>query len=479
MKMTTSPIINSVSSEDKYSFNVDTYKLNLKFISHIVISIITFFILLFPLGYRLPVGLSFINAVIAALITIFFLTRYNFKEWFGKKVLFILVFSFSLRLIIGLIHFLVFIQPDYFSNPENFHYLWDYDYNYSQMLIVSNTWHLHGIFSPLPEIFYSHNKNVFIQQFMGLIFYFSGDYVLNIAVWNSLMNIYTSAIIGFITYLNTKSQKMSLISLTVIAFQPWGIISSIVWRDTTGMFLVAVAVFLIIGFKDNLIFAILFLPIAAFLASWQRSPYLFVIIFLFFYIFWNEKRLTNILLILFLLTFVFVIYNNKNNLLLQILDIGTFRGTYQGDGYLDLLSTPILYQIPIRILKAITGPFPWLQFFQKPLGYEYQPMEYLTSVFNLSIYIMVIPYVIRKLKKSKKLDYCFFMGIMLIFLGLLAWDVHSAYISIGIPFLIPEFSRIYKRNKFIKSIFISFTLFILLHLVFGISSLRGKHTFGL
>ncbi|MBA4319217.1 MAG: hypothetical protein C0412_12520 [Flavobacterium sp.] len=467
---------------DNENHNIDWSTLSIHFLVSLFFSFLIFFTLTFLLNFNSSPIQSIITTSIAGVVSVLVLSKLFLTRLFGKKAQTILVSAFILRLIIGVSHFLFAIKTDYFLNPTVFNYLWDFSSIHELMSLVSQSWHIQGLFSKLPESYYLANKNPFIIQFMGLLYYFSGEFVLNISVWNSLMNTFTATIIGLLTFLNTNSRKNTLVALVIVAFQPFDIVSSIVWRDSTGLFLIALAALLVIGFKDKLGIAIILLPLSAFIASWHRSPYLFIILFLFLYVFKVEKKISipkAIGLSFLVIPLGFVFFGGFRNVFYSVLEVGTFRGnTLSRDGtYFDLISLPVVLQLPVRLLKSILGPFPWGQFFQKVPGFEYQPVDYATSVFNLSIFIIVFSSLRKSWKIERKIDYGFLFGIMIFFLGIMAFDVHVSYVAIAVPFFIPELTKVYSKEKFLNSIYVSLAIFIILHILFYTTGMLGRGYF--
>ena len=462
----------------------DIVKPSNSFLLYLILSLFLFYFLLFMLSNKTSPEINLVFSSVTGILTVYFLSYFGLKKILGNKAIKILVVAFIVRLVVGIVHYVMFIQPDYFINPLTLNYYPDYDYNHNQLIYISNIWHQYGFLSPMPDTYFINNKNPLILQFMALVYYFAGGFALNLAVWNSLMNSYSAAIISMITYYNTNSRKYAIIALTFAAFQPFGFISSIVWRDSTGLFIVALAAFLLINYRKNLVLGLILLPIAGFLASWHRSPYYFLIAILYYFIIKQERKLSFWIMSLMSLTiipFIVMIYQSFTGLFLAVVDIGVTRGDSIGqtDNYLTLLKPKLIFEVPIRIIKAVIGAFPWAQFLKKVDGYEYQPLDYLTSVFSLAVYFMLFPHVVKKWKIKKEIDYSLFFGILIMILGMLAFNVHVAYIAIGFIFLVPEFATIYSKEKFIDSLLISFYFFVLLHFVFYAFRLSGKSVFGL
>ena len=379
----------------------------------------------------------------AAIIGLVFLSVFHVGNIFGKKVIYILCLAFIIKVIVGVWHYLYFIDSDYFIDNTSFSYRWDYEWMDEMMRFVSNYWRQNGL-SPLPASYYIGNKNPFLIAYNGILYFLSGDHPLNIAPWNVLHSLYIAILVGALALQSGATQSQSRIALTLAAFQPFGFISSIMWRDSVGQFWLILGAYLLIITRDKKYLWVFLLPVAWFFGWIYRQPYLLIILLLAGYMFvagYKSKLKGGLIAIA--IGFVLVFYNILPILMNLALD--RFEEGKQ-------LSFNLLL-FPLRIFRAFAGPFPWYQVFMGVDGAIYMPMEFLQAVFNLALVVYAIPIAWNMWKKTNKLDPGLLLCALLFIAGAQAIGVHMPYISVGMVLLLPLVCRVAPTKLFEAFIF--------------------------
>ena len=105
---------------------------------------------------------SFLFVTIASIAGIVAFYWLYGKKAFGRSCLTIVLLAFLLRLITGVVHYLLIIDPNYFANPSHYNYLWDFQWMHESMIQVSNEFHEWGFLTKMPNRYYLINKNAYI-----------------------------------------------------------------------------------------------------------------------------------------------------------------------------------------------------------------------------------------------------------------------------------------------------------------------------
>lgn len=415
--------------------------------------------------------ISLIILAIVGLVGLLVLYATCGRRLFGKPALLIIGIAFLIRLGVGCTHYLTLMEPEYFSNPGSFEYLWDYQWYHESLLKVSGIWQSDGFLAPLPEKYWVENKNAVLLAYCSMGYYFSGEFPLTMAVWNSLHSIYTAFLIGALALHLGANRRQALFALAFLAFQPFGIISSMMVRDFIGQTWLAIAVYLIIVLiKWRALWAVA-IPVASLLAMSLRQPYLIIILLgAGFVMVLKNNRQIGVRVAVFTTIAVFVA-SSQLGALLGGLSVGRFL---EGDTF----SIGRLLAIPIRLIRGVFGPFPWFQVFDDPAptGIDFMPVDFLQVVFNLALLLVVVPRIWRRFSLNQTVNLAVPFGIMLYLTGALATGVHQTYISVGMIFLLPEACRASSIVWF-KSFGYSIAFFLLANGAYWISGLKGSGLF--
>lgn len=409
---------------------------------------------------------SFIASSIAFLLATVFATIILLKE--AKWILFF-VFAYIIKVFIGLVHYLFFIDADYFNGKGTYKALTlEFEAVFNGIKTFANLKLEHGLFYfESTAIDATHPE---ILSFISIPFMFFGNFVLTISPVNAFFSLLISINILLIAkYKYNFSNKNLKYVAFITAYFPMTLISSLLWRDVVGMSLMSIGITLLYFSKRSLS-QYLLLIIACYLFYLQRTVYPVFLVFAF---------LINI-------TFNRQSKKRKLDLLYKILTIGAF-----------LLLTPLILDIadtetnssiargvsnnllilPFKMFIGLIGPFPWTNFliYESFPAYSYQLEDYLQGAFNIAFVFIMFR---NKFFRKENLNLLNIIGFFLIMSGLLNSLMHISYVAFGFMFLTPwlftvinlkEFKRIYKL-AFTALVVLNFIVVLLLGNL-GLSSL--------
>lgn len=395
----------------------------------------------------------------------------------GAKLITLLIGFYMLKSVASIAHYLIYIEPEYFSGKTDYVYFWDYMWLDQSLTYVSNIWNSHGLFSALSDEYWTENKNAGIIAFMSLNSYATGGLPLNIVPWNILSSIYSSVLIAEMVATSGANKSQTTFAMCIALLTPFTFIGSLMWRDTTGQFLIVLGAYLLFQTQSRKIYWIILVPIAAFLAYLDRQPYLAACIFsALACVAVDLVRKKQVPLAFVLMLVAAIAYLRYGQSLASVA-----FGRYGGSGESDMESMSSFSRIvglPFRILRAIMGPFPWTQYFKHVDGYEYQPFDYLQTVVSLALLVIVVPSASRLLRDRATLDINIAFASTLFLMGVVSTGIHSSYIAVGLILLIPSASYV-GQMQFRAAIGRSLVFFAIAHIVFiggGFSGLNYAQT---
>ena len=122
-------------------------------------------------------------------------------------------------------------------------------------------------------------------------------------------------------------------------------------------------------------------------------------------------------------------------------------------------------QLPVSLVYALVGPFPWTQIFLQPPGYEFHIPQYMTSIYNFALIAGTISYFLKF--KVKKIDYLILVYVFLFFFsGILVYGGHhTTYYSVAIPLLV-LFDKDSKLSLFFARFFLIFMFWVLMNIIY-------------
>lgn len=414
-------------------------------------------------GHDLPRLQSLLSVSFAALCGLVLIFVLYARRAFGNKAILILLAAFLAKEVLGVVHSLSFFDANYFANDSNFEYLPDFVWMEDKMKFASGYWRQNGL-SPLPLPFYDQNKNPFLLAYNGLLYYLSGDNYVNISPWNALHSLYVALIVGALALEAGASRVQARFALAIAAFQPFGFISNIMWRDSIGQFWMLLGLYLLFATREKKYLWVVTLPIAAFLAWSQRQPYIFVVLAVAVYlsvasIFQEKLKLRTKIAIACLLV-------SSAILLPKFFQLGFAR--YESGGQLSL--SPLL--LPFRAVRAIAGPFPWHQIFMDVAGAAFMPADFAQAVYNLTLIVLAAPVALKMWREKRRIDPCLLAAACLFAMGVQATGVHIGYVSIGIVLLLPVVCQLPSARWF-RTLAGCFYGFLFANILYGMSGLTG------
>jgi hypothetical protein len=199
------------------------------------------------------------------------------KSFYGFNIQNYLLFGFLLKLLIGFLFWQFYIFPNYFWDSSSFFHFQHEEYllTESWMRDIAEDRIKNGFFYLSPQLlFIEHFEIHFLMSNM----YLSGSFnPFDLSVQNSLFSIYTAFVILNITsYFGANSIQLRN-SLLIALFQPFSIVSSIIWRDVFGQFFVSLGGLLMIKCLNKKFITVLILILLASLSMLiQRKIYFFL-----------------------------------------------------------------------------------------------------------------------------------------------------------------------------------------------------------
>jgi hypothetical protein len=397
-------------------------------------------------------GSSILIATSGGLIAISFF-YIMLQKYFVPSILKYALIFFIIRLVIGIAHYLFFLEPDYFQNSSSdFSYLEEYMWLFDSMdMFAAGT---AGTADADTVAGYAEtNKNYEMIYLMSFLFYFGGVKALTVATFNSLVTVYAAFLVYLISLKINENSRNAIFCFLIVLIQPFEMITSILSRDTFGQMLVFYSVFLLVFFfSSNGLFKIAIIGFASWVSSLVREVYFMIplivglgtnMIYSVTYNFRNFKK-SNLIAFLFVLIALVV--------LTPIL-IDTFLGRFLNVDFANKI-----FQLPVSFIYSVVGPFPWTQVLYQVTGYEYHIPGYLTSVFNLTLFLSLLIFLVNN--KPSRLQLMILLIFSLFYLsGILVYGgKHTVYYSIAIPLL-----ALFDSNS---RVFIFFTRFTMVFIFF-------------
>lgn len=410
---------------------------------------------------------SFISSSISFLLAIAFATIIFLKD---AKWLSFFVLAYIIKVFIGLVHYLYFIDGSYFDGSGAYKALtFEYDGVFNAISTFANLKLQHGIFYfDANAVYVTHPE---ILSFISIPFMFFGNFVLSITPINAFFSLLISFNIMLIAknIYNFNTKKLKYVAF-ITAYFPITLISSLLWRDVIGISLMSVGITLLYFSKKSFT-QYLFLIVACFLFYVHRTvyPILLVIAFLINLAFNRQSKNKEIDSLYRVLTIAFAILLTP-----LILNLGvTEANARYATGILNF--NPLI--LPLKIVLGFIGPFPWTNFmlYESIPPNAYQLQDYLQGTFNISFVIVMFR---NKFFRKKNLQLLNLIGFFLILSGLMNSYMHMPYIAFGFMFIVPwlftvtsinEFKRIYLQ-VFIGLIVLNIVVVLILGNL-GLSSL--------
>jgi hypothetical protein len=387
--------------------------------------------------------------------------------------------AFLFKLILSTVHFITFIQPDYFNGITIYNFNLEFYWMHDSIQYLAERAKEFGFSNALTFDYFVVNKGAVIFYLYSPFYYIGGDLVLNLCHVNTIFTLFTAILLTYMAKnffdLNKKQLFMTLI---LSSFFPFGLITSITIRDFAGQFLIALGMIsLQYAFKNSKLFGLLF--VSGILFFFQRKIYIILpfaayLIQLFF----NAKdsdlkilsRKFNIRVLILIVSMVIGLYYYKLATQSEIIDA---ESQLSSEYTSDISKAQFYLLLPIYIFKGFLGPFPWTQFFKYQETTIYQLGDYLTSTFIFASLITL--WRNKNLTKSFKDDVNIvsICSILMSFVGIASGYMHISYVAISLIFLIPFVSKHSDLNFFMRNYIFVFYILLLLSLLWDVFGFYG------
>ena len=412
---------------------------------------------------------SFIWSSFAFLFITIFSSLLLLKE---TKWVWFFIFAYLIKIMIGLGHYLYFIDPDYFISGIYKPLTWEYDGAFNQILRSAHDKIYHN------NIFYYeyYEGGVTHQEILSLIsipFMFFGDYVMTIAPINAFSSLLISMNLILLSRFKFQYSNKSVKSIALVsAYFPMTLISSLLYRDIVGLSLMSIGLTLIL-FSKRTITQIVMLIVACYLFYLQRTIYPLILLVAF---------TINAIILQNYKSKIKDIFSKLVIIILAIILIPVIISYSATEANRNMLSSGLnvnLMTLPIKMIVGLIGPFPWSNFllYKTFPAYAYQLQDYLQGALNIAILVTII-ISWKKYVRKGQLNLLNITGILLVITGLFNAYMHMPYIAIGFMFLIPWLFTYINLTKFNKHYLYSFFALLLLNIIviaffgnLGISSL--------
>ena len=426
-------------------------------------SILVFYLVLSPSGNSTGNLLSLLIASFAGAVSIIY-TILLLAPSQKYKVLIITLGFYLIKLGVGVFVYIFFIDTTYFSsNADSLNWIWEFGWMHDSLILVSDMWNeKYPLY--VSDYFVLVNKNAYMFQLYGGLYYFGGTHLLNIAPYNALFMFLSSMLIYILTLSIWGNHKYALAALVISSLQPMHLISSSFDRHSVGLFLVLLAFLLITITSRRMLINIFLMFTAAAMAGLMRKPYFIIPITVFIYntvgIRLTQRNILKLILIIGVALLVLYFSNFFDYIYSRIIDRG--------------LDEKII-QFPKLFIRSLFGVFPWNQIFDPVPGRAFIFQYMLQAPYNITmIYFSFIFFLTHKVSRNVK---SIFLYVMLFFLsGVIADENHIDYLSMSIPLLAIVVSR-YSIASVLTIYFCCICVFIIGSALYTISGLYGAGLF--
>lgn len=424
----------------------------------IILPLVIFFFLLFLFGRSANALVSLITTFIAGLISLY-IANLALSKLFNKSFLWLLILTYILKILIGIIHWLIFIQPEYFTTGGNINFLIDFVKMHDLMAIGADSRIQNGFFSMVYNPLFLMDKDSIFLYVLSTLYYFTGNHALNICVFNTFISTLTAIIILQLYSLVDKEIKQSRFVLLIACLFPMNLITSALMRDIAGQFFIAFGVLLLslkyktkLGNFISILFSMIFM-------SLQRAIYMIIPVFSYIFI---RLRKDKILLIFSFILIITLLLNT----IIYIPFLDRFS-SYALNPQFDIRKINTILFFPLRLLRALIGPIPWTNVFSNSMESTYLSSTYLQSVFNLAVLFLLIPGYFKGKQKIGMIEIIVFLFLIT---GIATPDIHVFYFSTAFIFLIPLISKF--KTTFYKTmikVIIFYCVFNALYIGLGLA----------
>ena len=399
-----------------------------------------------------------LSSFFSGLIIFFLATNIAIKLFIGKlKWNIILSLIFIFKIIVGVYHYLYFIDSSYFIHGNYNAMTYEYAAVYQNLIESSNHKNIYGITSYLDKQWGVTHRQLW--SIISIPFIFLGNYFMSINPINAFASIFTSINIYIISKsLYKLNKKQYEFILLVSALFPLSFITSLLWRDIVGLCFISIGLTLVTISRNKAILKFIFVLVACYLCYLQRNIYPLAVIISYFLtlnIFKNSFNGISVTInVITVALLIVLIYFFGNDLILSLV---------QADD-LKKLSTIEPLAFVFKFIIGIIGPFPWDQIFLHK-AFTYQLQEFFQAAINISLIFALIKNR-GKVLKLDNLNFVNIISILFIIIGLINPDMHMSYVAIGFIFLIPIISKYISFKTFIGYFTLIFIFLYFINIIY-------------
>ena len=380
------------------------------------------------------------------------------KKYISRGMFLLAILFFVIKLLTGTIHYILLFDNDYFaSSVSSFDYLFEYNWLFDSMGIISE-----GLSTGDNDALLNQqevNKNYEMVLFLSMLFLLGGAKTLHFACFNSLILVLTSLFIYFIGLKVNGTQRECFFIFLVSLLQPFEFITSILARDTLGQFFIIFSVYFIIS-THKLLLKVGWILLGSILVSFVREVYLVIPVAALVSSYFLERLTSSFkafpvrdVIFLFAGLFTFI-------MLFQVFGSSIFSR------FLDINFLSKIISLPISIIYALVGPFPWTQILLEVPGWEFHPPLYLQSIYNFTLILGTTFFL---LNNHTKMEEKFILLVVSLFFlsGILVYGgKHVVYYSVAMPLLTIFFYE-FKFRKFLLYFFCIFNFYIIANFLYN------------
>lgn len=397
---------------------------NYKRLLSILFPLVIFFLILFIFGKSDNPFASMVITIVAGFLALI-VASLLLRAIFFKNYFLILLGTFVIKTSIGISHYLIYIQPSYFSGgPLDF--LSDYTQMHTMMSIAADSRIHNGFFSLVNSQLFLINKDYLFYYVLSTLYYFTGSHALNICVFNAFISSLTAVIVLHLYSLIDKTVLKGGFVLWLACLFPMNLIASALMRDIAGQFFIAMGLLILSLDYKNYTTRLISIAVSMLLMSLQRAIYLLFPIIT--YVFIKVKKNKPVLL-LSSIVLIFLILN----FLSRVPFFERFYG-YAFNAQFNISRINTFLLLPFRLIRALIGPIPWTNILSNSMQTTYLSTNYLQSVVDITLLWILVP---EYFTKREKIGIIEIIVLLFIFTGISTPDVHTYYFATAFIFLIP------------------------------------------
>lgn len=429
--------------------------------------IITILFFLFPIFFTSSADATTLESYFHSVLCFFALTIISVKLLLNDiKYIKFYTFAYILELLIGIVHYLIFVDPNYFAGNGN---------------PPISFWHEHlAIYDAIERLITERQYNLFVimdadtfsvthsavWHIISWPFYWLNVKWLNFSPLNTFSSLFTSANLMLI-YLNRYpfDRKIHNILLISVTFFPLFILNDTLWRDPFCLGLMSTGV-VFFALSKNLIEKVVSFFIMGVSSFLHRTVYVVISAISATYGYIKSMKNNFGKVILFFVGCILLLFS--------------YRIAFKENGYeytSIYLNNYSLYALPIKVLFGLIGPFPWVNFpnlSRANPAFSFYLGNYLMGTFQLG-YLYAIVANWGKIR-FREMDFVTVMGFLIMLSGFVSRQMNIEYVAEGLLLTLPWFYNTVGRN-YKKYFLYSLTTLIFLNVVFlfigraGISAL--------